>query len=381
MESHSQIEDEAAEWLARRDSENWSEHDEARLQRWIEASTARRIAYLRLKSTWDAAARLRTLRAGPMPGASAEMNVPSPDDLRRAPFFEQSPILRRPAPVGSALEVGSDDTTSADNPGAAVSIPPRRRTFPRGPAAVSVIVLTIVLAVAAALGAYQLGIGRGDRYSTAVGGFASVPMADGSKVTLNTDSEIRVAITSKERRIDLDQGEAFFEVAHDETRPFIVRAGSKRVVAIGTQFSVQHLGEVVRVLVTEGRVRVENSDSAGSADGDLDAGAVLLSAGDMARARQSAMVVQKSLPPQVEDSLSWREGYLRFHETPLADAVAEMNRYNRPKILIDDPRLAALRISGTFRPTQYEAFVRVLQDGFSIHARTAGERIVLTQEP
>jgi transmembrane sensor len=107
----------------------------------------------------------------------------------------------------------------------------------------------------------------------------------------------------------------------------------------------------------------------------------MLTAGDMARAEGSAVVVQRAPPPQVEEFLSWREGYLRFHETALAAAVAEMNRYNTRKIVIEDPTLAAVRISGTFRPTQYEAFVRVLQDGFSVQARNEGERITLTQRP
>ena len=106
-----------------------------------------------------------------------------------------------------------------------------------------------------------------------------------------------------------------------------------------------------------------------------------LTAGDLARADGSAVVVQKAPPPRVEEFLSWREGYLRFHETALADAVAEMNRYNTRKIFIEDPQLAAVKITGTFRPTQYAAFVRVLQDGFSIQARTEEKRITLSQGP
>ena len=95
MDSHSQIEDQVAEWLARRDSGDWSEDDEVRLQQWLGASTARRVAYLRLKSTWDAAARLRTLRARPSPGTPAGA-VPLPGEWRRSPFFEQSAAARKP---------------------------------------------------------------------------------------------------------------------------------------------------------------------------------------------------------------------------------------------------------------------------------------------
>jgi transmembrane sensor len=362
MDSHSQIEDEVVQWLARRDSGNWSEDDEVRLQQWIGVSTARRVAYLRLQSSWDTAARLRVLRAGPLPGTSRSGDVPAPGEWKRSPFFEQSVTPRKHAAV---------DPESDGLPGATA----RRRLSYFGLVSAAV----VVLAITSGFIADQFG-GTGDRYTTAVGGFASVPMTDGSKVTLNTDSEIRVAVTEKERRIDLEHGEAFFEVAHDRTRPFVVLAGDKRVTAVGTKFSVQHLGGDVRVLVTEGKVRVESSDSRATAS-TFDAGAVLLAAGDIARADGSAVVVQKAPAPQVEEFLSWREGYLRFHETALADAVAEINRYNRRKIFIDDPQLAALKISGTFRPTQYEAFVRVLQDGFSVQVRIEGESITLTQGP
>ncbi|HKU14058.1 MAG TPA: FecR domain-containing protein [Steroidobacteraceae bacterium] len=343
MESHSQIEDAVTEWLARRDSGRWSEDDEACLQQWIAVSTARRVAYLRLKSTWDMASRLRVLRGGTSPTQSAGA-VPAPGEWRRSPFFEQSAVA---AP-------------------ATVTAPRRRRGM-----LVAAVAASVVIGISAGFAAYQLWSTSGDRYVTPVGGLASVPMPDGSNVTLNTDSQIRVAVTDTERRVELQQGEAFFDVAKDPTRPFVVHAGARRIVAVGTRFSVQRLDDDVRVLVTEGRVRIEGEASS----------PVLIAAGSVARAAGSAVVVRKALPPQVDELLSWREGYLRFHETSLADAVAQMNRYNTRKIVIEDPGLAAIRISGTFRPTQYEAFVRVLQDGFSIQARNESERIALTGGP
>jgi transmembrane sensor len=347
MESHSQIEDEAAGWLARRDSGRWSEDDEHRLQSWLEESTARRVAYLRLKSTWDAAGRLRALRGGT--SSTSAGAVPAVGEWRRSPFFEQSPAQAHGVPAAV--------------PG--LVIRPRPRTLIAAAAA------TIVIALALGFGAYQLWGASGDRYTTPVGGLATVPMPDGSNITLNTDSQIRIAMTESERCVELRQGEAFFDVAKDASRPFVVRAGPKRIVAVGTQFTVQRFGDDVRVLVTEGKVRLEGEASP----------PVLVAAGSVARAEGSAVVVRRAPPPQVDELLSWREGYLRFHETTLVDAVAEMNRYNTRKIFIEDPELAAIRISGSFRPTQYEAFVRVLQDGFSIQARSEGERIILTEDP
>src|SRR5262245_52828044 len=87
MESHSQIENDAAAWLAERDSGRWDEGQEGRFQQWLGASTARRVAYLRLKSTWDAAARLRVLRAG-VTSASLSGEIPPPGAWRRSPFFD-----------------------------------------------------------------------------------------------------------------------------------------------------------------------------------------------------------------------------------------------------------------------------------------------------
>ena len=376
MESHSQIEDEVAGWLARRDSGRWSEDDEARLQQWLAVSTARRVAYLRLKSTWDTAGRLRALRSG-MSSTTSTGGVPAPDEWRRSPFFEQSPtqalgaLQRRHTFAIPEWGTTSGHTTPADNPdSAAVTSPP----IPRRPhrRLIAAVAASVAIAISVGFGAYQhWGTSSSDRYETPVGGLASVPMSDGSNVTLNTDSHIRVAVTETERSVELQQGEAFFDVAKDASRPFVVRAGTKRIVAVGTQFTVQRFGDDVRVLVTEGRVRLEGAMSP----------PVLIAAGSLARADGAAVVVRKALPPQVDELLSWREGYLRFHETALADAVAEINRYNTRKIVIEDPELAAIRISGTFRPTQYEAFVRVLQDGFSIQARNAGERITLTEGP
>jgi transmembrane sensor len=373
MESHSQIEDEVAEWLARRDAGSWSEDDEARLQQWIGENTARRVAYLRLKSTWDAAARLRALRAGALPGTTGG-GVPPPDEWRRSPFFEQSPAQARGVLQHNravlAREPGTvqSDATCNRTPEPRIATEPSARRSRYRNLRLAIAASASFLIAGGGFAAYQFW-GNGDRYSTPVGGLASVPMADGSNITLNTDSVIRVALTAKERRVQLEQGEAFFDVAKDSQRPFIVRAGDKRITAVGTKFSVQHLDEDVRVLVTEGKVRVEDETSA----------PVLIAAGDVARAAGSGVVVQRAPPPQLEAFLSWRAGYLRFHETVLADAVSEINRYNTRKIFVDDPRLAAIRISGTFRPTQYEAFVRVLQDGFAIEARTEGERITLSQ--
>jgi transmembrane sensor len=213
----------------------------------------------------------------------------------------------------------------------------------------------------------------GSSFRTAVGAVAAVPMADGSKVTLNTDSQIRIAVTEHDRRVNLRRGEAFFEVAKDRSRPFVVVAGHCRVIAVGTKFSVWREADEVRVAVTEGRVRVER-DTRTSAEPAADE----VAAGSVARASDAGVLIQRKRLSEVEEELSWRRGFLFFHDVPLTEAVAEFNRYNHDRLVIGNPAIAGIRIGGSFRSTNVGGFVRLLQDGFSIHVERRDGEIILT---
>lgn len=380
MDTHREIEDRAAEWLARQDGVNWTTEDEANLQAWLEIETSHRVAYLRLKSTWDAAGRLRALRAGTGPERYTRSCVPPRHEWRGSPFFENKLRLDERRSL-EPQDDSEDGSASISGQSALGNVTNKREAseqrlplFHRGVIAAGILLVVIISGYT--LSQWQA---ADERYSTPIGGFASVPMADGSKITLNTESEVRVAVTEKERRIDLEQGEAFFDVAKDETRPFVVKAGAKRVVAVGTKFSVRRSDNELLVLVTEGQVRVEEAGPLRMDPSTNTQLTTLLNAGDLARSDGVALVVERSQPPKVDALLSWREGYLRFHETSLADAVAEINRYNERKIVIIDPRVSNIKLSGTFRPNQYEAFVRVLEQGFAIRSHSEGTQILLSQ--
>ena len=107
---------------------------------------------------------------------------------------------------------------------------------------------------------------------------------------------------------------------------------------------------------------------------------MLLSAGGVARTGKAGFLLQEKPVAEVEGELSWRQGYLTFSDVSLAAAVSEFNRYNSHQIVIADPKVAALHISGTFRATNYQAFIRVLDQGFSIHAKTNEDTTTLTQD-
>ena len=347
MVSHLEIEETAARWLAQRDSGGWSDADEAELSHWLNSSTAHRVAFLRLEAAWEQADRLKALGAGATPGL-----IPNPGEWWQSPFFEPPPTT----PVETATPLD-------------LSTPP--------PARIGRIWLSHSRALAASLVIVAIVGGgsyfwpHGSVYRTDVGGLASVPLSDGSKVTLNTDSEIRVAVTETERRVTLDQGEAFFEVAKDPKRPFVVRAGEERVIAVGTKFSVRRDGDTVRVVVTEGRVRVERASPGGLIP------VTQVSAGTIASAASTGTLVQKEPIVEAEESLSWRRGFLVFRDTSLGEAIIEFNRYNERKIVIEDPAIAALHVGGSIRSTNVEAFVRLIEQGFPVHAEVRGDQILL----
>ena len=330
VDNSAQIEEQAADWLARRDCGSWSASDELQLAEWLQASTAHKVAFLRLEAAWNQANRLKALGAGMRPrGISAPgqwrhpHQTPLPEGVRR---------YLRPLPLAAGV------------------------------------LLVMVLGAVGYLWPFG-----GASFRTAVGAMVAVPMSDGSKVTLNTDSQIRIAVTATQRRVNLGRGEAFFEVAQDPSRPFIVVVGDCRIVALGTKFSVWREASEVRVAVTEGRVRVERSDGEARDEPSAE-----VAAGSVAHAGDAGVLVQQKRLSEVEEDLSWRRGFLFFHDVPLTEAVAEFNRYNREKIVFGSPAVATVRIGGNFRATNVAGFVRLLQDGFSIRAERRGGQIVLT---
>jgi transmembrane sensor len=325
MDPSKEIDDIASAWITRQASGGWVASDGRQLESWLRASTYHRVAYLRLKRVWEETGRLSALGAG----VNGD-EPPPPGHWNLTPFFGRA-------------------RSKADRP--------LRRRFVFAAAA------SVLLAVVVATG--LIVVPGAKAYQTPVGGLTAVPMVDGSKVTLNTDSRIRMAVTETERRIELKQGEAFFEVAKDPLRPFVVEAGGKRVIAVGTKFSVRRGNDDIRVVVTEGMVRIDD---------------VFLPAGSVASAGEAGVSVQTRGLSEVEEQLSWRTGMLVFHDRTLADAIAEVNRYNERRFVIADPAIAGLLIGGSFRATNVDELAELLQKGYPVDVERTGEQIVLTHQ-
>jgi transmembrane sensor len=196
-------------------------------------------------------------------------------------------------------------------------------------------------------------------YATGVGEQRLLVLDDGSRVRLNTDSRIRVRFRRAARDVDLVRGEAFFEVAHNAARPFVVHADGAQVRALGTRFDVRRDPAAVRVTLLEGQVRVTDG-TAGPAR--------TLAPGQQVTASRGGL--SPPAPANAGAETAWTAGRLEFHDARLADAVAEVNRYSERKIVLDGPpALADRRVSGVFDTGDSPAFVAAVRTLFGL--RTA----------
>jgi transmembrane sensor len=186
----------------------------------------------------------------------------------------------------------------------------------------------------------------GQTYDTSVGERRAISLEDGSTVELNTDSRVRVRLGKTERRLELLKGQAMFAVAHDASRPFIVTAGDTAVRAVGTKFEVYRTGGAVRVILTEGRVQVSRSGQT--------AKPVTMTAGERVEAAPGEAL--KAAPVDVAAATGWTQGRLTFQDAPLAQAVAEVNRYSRRHVVLGAGAPTDERVNGVFDAGDTEAF-------------------------
>jgi len=371
MASSIRIERAAAAWLARRDAGGWATRDQAELDQWLDASTAHRVAWLRLQAAWHESGRLKALGAGLPAG-----QVPAPGRWATPSQQEHSadPPVRMAKPWPIHGTSSGAVRRSALDPAALVFAPRKREPEPRLPRRLAAVATVAVVGISLAVGwRVHSPTVQPVAYGTAVGTLETAALADGSEATLSSDSRIVVALSRRERHIDLERGEAFFHAAKDPKRPFVVAAGGHQAIAVGTRFAVRRDADGMRVVVTEGLVRLESDPGV---DGRPQP-TTLLPAGSVALAGPHGVVVQSGTVDEARQALSWRDGFLAFRDTSLAAAAAEFNRYNARKIVIADPSVGALRIGGSFRWSNAEAFVRLLEQGFPVRAEYGDRAIVL----
>lgn len=314
--SHAQmLNEEAASWLARANSGNWTSEDQENLDAWLAQSRGHRVAYWRVEAAWSEAARLVALR---------------PIEAQVEPQRHLSPLLMRIAAV------------------------------------------IAVMAIFGAVGANYLLAPESKIYTTGIGGHEILKLSDGSQIELNTDTHVRLGSVGNTRKVWLDRGEAYFQIRHDPAHPFVVIAGARQITDLGTKFLVRDDKKNFEVALLQGRARFDNGGK-----GPLQS--VALTPGDVVMASAESVSVTRQPVVQLESELAWRQGLLVFNYTTLADAAVEFNRYNAKKIVVADPSAARLTIIGEFPVNGVDLFGHVAKRIFGVRVEDRGSKIVISR--
>lgn len=304
----------AAEWLAREDR-GLTLEEQGALDTWLTQSALNRVAYLRLKAVWQRADRLAALK-NPLPMAR-----------------------------------------------------PHVRTW-RRPAAMAIAASLFVLAAAAWI-FLDHGPESGRNYATGIGERQAVRLADGTQIELNTNTRLHAEVTGQGRIVILEMGEAYFDVVHDARRPFTVNAGNRRITDLGTKFSVFRNGDDVRVVVKEGRVRVEQIGQPLAPPLEAQAGREIIAKG-------SETLLASKPDRDIGNDLSWRRGVLVFNQQTLGEVAEQFNRYNRRHIEVEGSA-RKIRIGGSFKADNVDVFVTLLHRGFGLSVNQQGDRILVSR--
>jgi transmembrane sensor len=343
----------AAGWLlAMRDAPTAAQRTE--FLAWLRESPKHVEAYLQVAGTADALAAAAR-------GADADVERLVADALREDGAVLQFPgdrARRGGSAVRACVDTDAPASTRPDDPAAAGE---------RGPAAPARRRRVLALGIAASVAALALAIGwraaapdadAALALGTAHGEQGSWPLADGSVLHLNSDSAAVVRYDAATRRVELQRGQAMFQVAPDPARPFRVAVGTTEVVAVGTAFDIHRRTDGATLVVLEGRVAVRRG---GQPDVPVSAGQGLDLATPGARAA----------PADLRRAGAWLQRELVFEATPLADVAGEFNRYTTVPIEVDGAALSRLPISGVFGAYDVESFLAFADrlDGVAIDRR------------
>jgi transmembrane sensor len=205
-------------------------------------------------------------------------------------------------------------------------------------------------------------------YRTGIGERSAISLPDGSVATLDTDSQIRVAYSAGERGVYLLKGQALFEVAHGKPVPFQVYARGQRITAVGTIFNVRIEGNEVRVSMVEGSVKVRPVPPPGQ-NATMPVKELTLSAGEAVVAEPTRPLVVRTV--DARQVASWKGGLLVFNDTPLSEAIAEINRYTTRPIAIADAAVGNYRVSGVFKSNDPEHFSQAMTEVFPVEVTHA----------
>lgn len=308
----------AARFIEKRRFGEWTEADQAELDAWLAESGLHVAAYLRVEGIIAYTARLAS----------------------RRPFMGRR---------------------SSDDDRASVR---KRFVIP------ALIAASVVSAVAIGIPLANELMQTPDRaFSTDIGGRTLLKFTDGTEVELNTDTAMRFRMTTRERTVWLDRGEAWFHVTHNPANPFTVIVGRHRVTDVGTEFLVKREANETEVALLSGRAAL-NTEGTPTA---------MLAPGDDALATSTSVSITRKTPEQLADELAWRRGVLVFRNARLADAVREFNRYNQTKLVIVDPSIDGLKFTAEFKIDHFNGFLQLAESVLNLRVDREGNEIFLSR--
>ena len=307
----------------------------------------------------------------------------SPENV--AEYLAMADLWQELAAIGSDADVQAILAQAGDNivplASPVQAAPPATRPFGKIQGWLAATACVLILTVGGLILLQQ----RDEPVSTAVGEQRSITLTDGSVITLNTRTTIRHAFDESTRRLELIDGEALFDVSHDEQRPFIVTAGSTEVRVLGTSFNIYKKSNLeATITVLEGRVSVRApglGEQAAAVSGEASAGEqaeVELTDGQQIHIQPKEPAVPvKQVPP--DRATEWTTRRITFENTALRDVVAQFNRYNIRKLRVDDPELAMLQLNGVFEPHSQEDLLEYLRQAEGVQVHGKGNDRVITR--
>lgn len=343
----------AAEWIAEEHGAPMGQPRRRGLLRWLRGSRGHVDAYLR------AAVIEEDLRV-----AVRAIDTPL-EELLAAARMDDAPVLLQAAPVVHRLEPRQGGGNGL------------RRAW----------TIAACLLLAVAIGLFGLRpAAEPVRYRTAHGEQKTLRLEDGTRLHLNVDTELTVDYRRRARAIELLRGQAFFEVAPDP-RPLRVRIGQNVVRDIGTAFDVYRHGGLDTVSLVHGKVELWHQPESDDhvwlpwrVRGRSKASRIADLAPGMRISIDARGRVREDHAAGAADASAWTRDQIAFEDTPVEQVAAEFNRYNTIQLSIEDPRLAATRISGMFSSRDLDSFVLYLGGMPGTRVDRGPERIVLAAE-
>lgn len=232
----------------------------------------------------------------------------------------------------------------------------------------------MLLLLTVGLGSWQAWNWLNPSFSTGIGEQRVLRLEDGSRITLNANTRLSVDYDNARRHVAITEGEAYFSVAKNPARPFVVTAGTLQVRALGTAFVVRTEQARTAVTLVEGKVSVKPVTDAARPAAPAE---VVLSPGR--RLLQAAAGPPRVDRPRLESVTAWRRGEVILNHTPLLEAIVELNRYDETQLVIDDPRIADLPISGIYQAGDSSVFAETMAKLYDLKVMKRDEQLHLVR--